>query len=160
MVISCHFSAGNADAELIERIVAAVNDDVILLSEFKAAMRQAEESGMKVTAKEVIDGMIHNLLLLEQAKRFSFKDIGDAGPSTSDKVIKNYIDKRIKALIYIPFRDIEAYYYNNLDKYVERDFSDVKSEIEEYLLNRTLEIKIQEHINELWEEARIRIQIN
>jgi len=161
MVISCLFPVGNADAELIERIVAAVNDDVILLSEFKAAMRQAEENGKEVTAKEVIDGMIHNLLLLEQAKKFSFvRDAGDAEPSTPDKVIKNYIDKRIKAMIYIPFRDIEAYYHNNPDKYGGRDFSDLKSEIEEYLLNRTLEIKIQEHIVELLAEARIRVQLD
>jgi len=159
MVVLCFFSARNVDAELVERIVAVVNDDVILLSEFKAAMRQAEESGRDVKAKEVIDGMINNCLLLEQARKFSFgRDAGT--PSTPDKVIKNYINKRIKALIYIPFRDIEAYYYDNMQKYGKRDFYDVKNEIEEYLLNRTLEIKIQEHIDELREDAGIRIQIN
>ena len=151
----------NAEAELVERIVAAVNDDVILLSEFKAAMLQAEKSGKEVNAKEIIEGMIHKHLLLEQAKRFSFgRDAGDATHYTPDRVIKYYIDKRIKALIHIPFRDIEAYYFNNLDKYAERDLYDVKDEIEEYLLNMKLEIKILEHIDELMEEASIRIQIN
>jgi len=161
MVITCFFLAGNADSELVERIVAVVNDNVILLSEFKAAMRQAEESSKEVTAKEVIDRMIDNHLLLEQAKKFSFRrNAGDAAPSTPDKVIKNYIDKRIKVLIYIPFRDIESYYYNNIDKYSDRDFYDVKSEIEKYLINKTLEIRIQEHIDELREDARIRIQLD
>ena len=161
VVISSLFPAGHTDAELVERVVAVVNDNVILLSEFKAAMRHAEESGKEVTAKDVIDRMIDNHLLLEQAKKFSFRrNAGDAAPSTPDKVIKNYIDKRIKVLIYIPFRDIEAYYYNNLDKYSDRDFYDVKSVIEEYLLNRTLEIRIQEHIDELREDARIRIQLD
>jgi len=159
MVVLCLFPARNADAELVERIVAVVNDDVILLSEFKDAMRQAEESGKEVNAKEVIGGMINNRLLLEQARKFSFgRDAGNA--STPDKVIKNYIDKRIKALIYIPFKDIEAYYYNNTQKYGERDFYDVKSEIEEYLLKTTLEIKIQEHIDQLREEAVIRVQLD
>ena len=103
--------------------------------------------------------MINNRLLLEQAKKFSFAmDAGNA--STPDKVIKNYIDKRIKALIYIPFRDIKAYYYKNLQKYGGRDLYDVKSEIEEYLLKTTLEIKIREHIDELRKDARIRVQIN
>ena len=161
MAITCLFPAGNADAELVERIVAVVNDEVILMSEFKAAMRQAEESGKEVKAKEVIEEMIHNHLLLEQAKKFSFgRDAGDAMHYTPDKVIKYYIDKRIKALIHIPFRDIEAYYFNNPDKYGEKAFYDVKSEIEEYLHNRMLEIKIREHIVELRENARIRIQIN
>lgn len=161
VLITCFFSAGNADAELVERIVAVVNDDVILLSEFKAAIRQAQESGKEGKAKEVIEGMIHNRLLLEQAKKFSFgRDTGDAIHSPPDKVIKSYIDKRIKVLIHIPFSDIEAYYFNNPDKYAERDLNDVKNEIEEYLFNRTLEIKIQEHIDELMEKARIRIQLD
>jgi hypothetical protein len=153
--------AGNADAELVERIVAVVNDDVILLSEFKAAMRQAAESGNEVTPEEVIEEMIHHHLLLEQAKKFSFgRDLGDAVRYTPDKVIEYYIDKRIRTLIHIPFRDIEAYYFNNLDKYGGKSFYDVKSEIEEYLHNIMFKIKIREHINELKENARIRIQIN
>lgn len=160
MLISSFFHTGNADAELVERIVAAVNDEVILLSELKAAMRQAEDNGKEVTAKQIIDGMINIHLLLEQAKKFNFgRDAGVAGPSTPDKVIKNYIDRRIKALIYIPFKDIESYYYNNPNKYGDRDLYDVKSEIEEYLLKRSLEIKIQEHIDELRQDAKIRIQI-
>jgi len=160
MVISCFFSAENANAELVERIVAVVNDDVILLSEFKEALRRAEDSVKKVNEKEIIDGMVNDLLLLEQARKFSFgKDVDDAVLSNPEKVINSYTDKRIKALIHIPFRDIEAYYYNNSEKYGERDIYDVKSEIEEYLLKRTLEIKIQEHIDELKEEAMIRIQL-
>ena len=161
IVILFIFPARNADAELIERIVAVVNDEVVLLSEFKAFLRQAEESGQKVNEKFIIDGMINDILLLEQARKFSFwRDVGDAGPSTNDKVIKNYIDKRIKALIYIPFRDIETYYFINIKKYDNRDLYDVKGEIEEYLINKSLEIKIQEHIDELREDAMIRIQLD
>lgn len=161
MVLSCFSPTWNAEAELIERIVAAVNDNVILLSEFKVAIRQAEEAAEEVKEEEIINEMINNLLLLEEAKKFSFGRYGRDAESTEQSwIIKNYIDKRIKALIYVPFRDIEAYYFNNLEKYGERNLYDVKSEIEEYLLNRSLKNKIQEHIDELREEARIRIQLN
>ncbi len=161
IVIACAFFARNADAELVERIVAVVNDEAILLSEFKTALRLVKESGKEVNEKEIIDGMINEILLLEQARKFSFgRDAVDAELSNPEKVIKNYIDKRIKALIHIPFRDIKAYYFNNLEKYGERDLYDVKGEIEEYLLNRLLEIKIQEHIDKLREDARIRIQLD
>ena len=161
MVIICFFSAAKANSELVESIVAVVNDDVILLSEFKVVMRQAKENGKEVTVKAVIEGMIHNRLLLEQAKKFNFgRNVSGDMHSDPEKVIKNYIDKRIKAMIHIPFRDIETYYLNNPDKYAERDLSDVKSEIEEYLLNMMLEIKRMEHIDELMEEATIRIQLD
>ncbi len=160
-MISCLLLFCSVHAEVVERIVAVVNDDVILLSEFKEALRRAEETGKKVKESEIIDGMINNLLLLEQGKKFSIDRHDKAFESMDQgKIINNYIEKRIKALIYVPFRDIETYYYNNIERYDDREFYDVKSEIEEYLLNRALKIKIREHINELKEKARIRIQIN
>lgn len=160
IAISSFFPARAGNAELVERIVAVVNDNVILLSELKAAMRQAEEEGREVNAAELIDGIINDYLLLEQAGKFSLgrRSAGDRFLSP-DRIINNYIDKRIKALIYIPFRDVETYYYNNLDKYGGREFSDVKSEIEAYLLEGMLEIKLQQHIDELRKDARIRVQL-
>ncbi|HDN95133.1 MAG TPA: hypothetical protein ENG76_03515, partial [Nitrospirae bacterium] len=52
IVIACAFFARNADAELVERIVAVVNDEAILLSEFKTALRLVKESGKEVNEKE------------------------------------------------------------------------------------------------------------
>ncbi|MBL7032160.1 MAG: hypothetical protein ISR97_03140 [Nitrospira sp.] len=160
MIIANLSPAWNADAELIERIVATVNDDVILLSEFKTAVRLTEESGKAVIEEDILELMIQNRLLLEQAKKFSFGMDASAGPSTPDMVIQHYIDRRIKALIYIPFRDIETHYFINIEKYDDRDLYDVKDEIEKYLLNKKLEIKIQEHIDELKQGARIRVQLD
>lgn len=160
MVISCLFPVVNADAELVERIVATVNDEVILLSEYKAVMLHAKDSGKEVTPEEVIDGMIDKHLLLEQARKFSFVRDAAAGPSTTENIIDIYIDKRIRALLYIPFRDIETYYYINYERYDDKELYNVKSEIEEYLLNRMLQIKILEHIDELRENARIRVQLD
>jgi hypothetical protein len=150
-----------AHAEVVERIVAVVNDEVILLSEFNESLRQAKETGEAVKESEIIDRMINNLLLLEQAKKFSFERHDKALESMDQgEIIDNYIEKRIRALIYVPFRDIEAYYYNNIEKYDDRVLYDVRKDIEEYLLERTLEIKIQEHIDELREKARIRVQLD
>ncbi len=160
IITLCVFQILNAEAELVERIVAIVNDEVILLSEFKAVMLQAEKRGQEVTAEEVIDEMIDKHLLLEQAKKFNLVRDVVVGPFISDEVIENYINKRIKTLIYVPFRDIESYYSINKEKYDGKELYDVKSEIEEYLLNRMLKIKILKHINELRENARIRVQLN
>ena len=161
MAVICLLPVGNAEAMLVERIVAVVNDNVILLSELKAAMLRVEEGGKKAEAKDVLEGMIHKRLLLEQAKKFSFgRDTGDAIHHTQEQIIQHYIDKRIKALIHVPFKDIEEYYFNNLDRYAKRDLYDIKDEIEEYLLNMTLEVKVLEHIDELIEASSIRIQLD
>ena len=158
LAVFCLLPLDSVRAEVVERVVAVVDDDVILLTEFREALRRVKESGEKADEKKIIEEMINEILLLEQAEKFSFsiKDIG-AG---DDEIIRNYINKRIKALIYIPFREIEAYYYNNLEKYSEMDFDDVKKEIEKYLINMTLEIRLQEHIDELRENVRIRVQLD
>ncbi len=54
MVITCFFSAAKANSELVESIVAVVNDDVILLSEFKAVMRQAKVKALFLYLKRII----------------------------------------------------------------------------------------------------------
>lgn len=161
IVISCLFPVRNASSELVERIVAVVNHDVILLSEFKAAVRRAEENGKKADPVGIVNGIINERLLLKQAEKFNLARVsGEEGALEPDRIIENYINKRIRALIHISYREVEAYYYNNIRKYGGRAFDDVKSEIEEYLLGKMLETRLRQHIDELRENARIRIQLN
>ena len=58
-------------SEVLDRVVAVVNDEVILLTELKNEMSAQKESGSGLTAAEVLDDMINTLVLLDEADRKS-----------------------------------------------------------------------------------------
>ncbi len=147
-------------AEVLERIVAIVNDDVILLSELEEAFQTAKKSDKGVTRDLVLDEMIDKALLLEQAKRFRLgKSAAHQRPVNNKKLVDEYIERRIRALIHTPFRDIESYYMSNMKQFNNKDFYEVKDEIESYLVEKELEKKLLGHIDELRKSSYIRIQL-
>lgn len=142
-------------AEVLERVVAIVNDDVILLSEFREAVRAARDRGM--TDHEILEEMINKLLLLKEARRFRIQ----RGPHKDpDSIIEEYIRKRIRPFIRISFEEMEAYYLMNKERFGDREFYEVKDEIEAYLIEKELNKKVVEHIEELRKRAYIRIQVS
>jgi hypothetical protein len=151
----------SSHSKVLERIVAIVNNDVILLSEFEEAFQAAKKSDEKVTEGKVLDEMINRLLFLEQAKKFRLGTAGDsAGTMDDDKIISEYVDRRIKSFIHIPIDEIESYYVHNREQYGGKPFYEVKDEIEEHLIEGEMKIKLAEHVAELRKKAYIRIQIN
>jgi len=140
--------------------VAIVNNKVILLSEFEEALEAARKSDQKVTEGVVLDEMINRILILEQAKRLSLGSTSDLAEDVDDnKLIKEYIERRIKALIHIPIDEIEAYYENNMGRFAGKEFYEVKDEIEDNMVEGELKRKIAEHVKELRNKAYIRIQL-
>jgi hypothetical protein len=160
LLVTCYLSLVTAvQAEVLERIVAIVNNNVILLSEYEEALEAARKSDQRVTEDAVLDEMINRILILEQAKRLSLGSTSDSTENVDDnKLIKEYIDRRIKAFIHIPIDEIESDYKNNRGRFAEREFYEVKDEIEDYLVERALKRKIAEHFEELRRKAYIRIQ--
>ncbi len=148
-------------AEVLERIVAIVNNEVILLSEFKKDYQTAVDSGAKTTEREFLDKMINRLLLLEQAKKFRLKisALSHEMPASENDVINEYIERRIKAFIYIPFKEIESYYRSNRKLFDNKEFYDVRDEIENYLIEKKLNGRLLEHIEDLRKRSYIRIQL-
>jgi hypothetical protein len=159
--VFCVLCAAFAHAEVLERIVAIVNDDVILLSEFKEAFRSVEESGEKISEKGFLDEMINNLLLLKEAKKFSFYISNKSDKAVMDEkaIINEYIDRRIKVFIRIPYDEIESYYSENKALFEGKEFYDAKDEIEEYLIGKELNIRVNEYIKDLRKKHYIRIQL-
>ena len=147
------------NSEIIERVVAIVNNNVILLSEFKDALKAAKMSDEKVTEDAVLDEMINRVLMLEQAKKMRLGQMEDAtGPVDDNKIINEYIDRRIRSFVHIPIEEIESYYLNNRKQFGSKPFSEAKDEIENHLTEGELKLKIAEHVEELRKKAYIRIQ--
>jgi hypothetical protein len=80
LVSICAVLPSTAEAELIDRIVAAVNNQVITLSDLRQAVRFNEEMGgasrvRKDLGSETLEGLINKRLLLHEARRLSFTEV-------------------------------------------------------------------------------------
>ncbi len=162
LLVACQFLLVTASyAEVIERIVAIVNDDIILFTEFQSVLQSLKESDIPVSRDTVLNDMIDNMLLLNEAKKYSISVSDKTRKIETDNsiVIGEYIERRIKALIHVPYEDIEHYYHMNIDSYRDKAIMDVRDEIEGRLVETELKIKLREHLQELRKKAYIRIQV-
>ena len=153
--------SGHCHAEMLDRVVAIVNDDVILHSEFLRTFETAMEYDPDVTEADVLDEMIDRRLLLKEARKFRLTSSDDAQDKAKDdmQIIKEYIDVRLKGFIHVPYEDVEYYYYQKGDSFAGKDFFDVRNEIEEFLIEQELNIKLLEYIEDLKQNAYIRVQL-
>ena len=104
--------------------------------------------------------MIDRQLLIHQAKKFRLGSIQRVqGANEETEMVNNYIERRIKSLIHIPFEDIEAYYNKHIDEFAGAEILQVKDDIEGRLFDRALELRLLRHLKELRDEAYIRIQL-
>jgi hypothetical protein len=142
-------------SEVLDRVVAVVNDEVILLTELKNEISARKKHGSGLTAAGVLDDMINRLILLDEARKFML----NITAVDIDSAIDLYIERRIKAMIHIPFEDMESYYIDHRGLYGDKEFYDVKDEIESFLLEKELKIRLLKQTKELRSKSYIRIQI-
>lgn len=162
IVITYSFSGGYCFAELVERVVAIVNSEVIMYTEFQEEVREARETGKETSKEEILDKIIERLLILEQAKKF-FMGANTyryyKGDELDRKLVDDYIEKRIKSLIHVSFEEIENYYDTHSGAFKGKDLYQSWDEIESELRDGKLGKKLREHIASLKDNAYIRIQL-
>lgn len=135
-------------AEIVDRIVATVNNEVITLSELKERTKKEKRD-----EEEVLEGMINRVLLLADAKR-----LGLVGPEEDDYlIIKRLIERRIKAFIMIPLGKAKDFYEKNKEEFKGKDFSEVREEINLYLIEEETNKRLKSYLEELRKKADIRI---
>jgi hypothetical protein len=137
-----------SSAEIVDRIVAYVNDDVITLSELKERSRLENRD-----EREVLNGVINRVLLLSEVKR-----VGLTAPEEDDKtMIERLIDRRIKAFILVPIEKAREFYEKNKDRFGGKDFLEVRDEINHYLIEEETNKRLEKYIMELRGKANIKI---
>jgi len=155
-------SSNVGHSEILDRVVAIVNNDIILLTEFKKELKRVRSEGNEITDQEVLQGMIRQALILEEAKKYLMSgnyDIYNLTTNKKQKLIEEYIEKRIKAFIHMPFEDIEMYYQENKNNFNGKDLYGAWDEIEQIIKREKLKTKLDEHVNSLMKKAYIRIQL-
>lgn len=141
-------------AEIMDRVVAFVDDQAITLSEFRKQYEASVELSPGITEDEVLNAMINRKLLLMEARKYRIE-----APS-EEEILNDYIDLKLRAFIRVGETEIEAFYSRNINQFRGRDYEDVRDEIESYLTEKELNEKLKETINELKLDAYIKIQLS
>jgi len=140
-------------SEVLERVVAYVNNSAITLSAFQKSAQRTREKLDNVSDLDIINSMINNLLLVEAAKNMRLEAPDD------DKLVQEYIDIKIKPAIIIRKEDMERFYNENKSQFKGQDYLAVKDEIEKYLVEIETNKQLKTLIGELRSKSDIKIQL-
>lgn len=141
-------------AEVIDKVVAYVDDSAITLSEFQESYLKIKETVEGITGEDVLNSMINNLLLVKEAKKMRLE------APTDEDLLQDYIDIKIKSRIFIKEEEIQKFYNEHFDEFKGRDYLTVRDEIERYLFELETNKQLKMHLDELRANTEIRIQLN
>lgn len=147
LVVNLLLSQGTY-GEVLERIVAYVDDYAITLSEVKEMQLKSPKP---MTYEETIETMINRVLLLKEAKKMKLDP-----PETNQ--INEYIDIKIRSLVFIREEQIQSFYEVHSERFKGIPLSTVREQIEKYLIEEETNRRLKEHLNHLRQGAEIKIQ--
>jgi parvulin-like peptidyl-prolyl isomerase len=145
--------SSSSGAELLDRVVAQVDDQAITYSEFSLKFNRMKQVLPSITEDEALNSMINSLLLLQMAKKMKLE------AATEDDLIKEYVDITIRSRITMPEDRLSEYYDSHTREFGDKDFSFVRDQIEKYLLELETNKHLKEHLKELQSQADIVIQL-
>jgi hypothetical protein len=96
-------------AEVLERVVAVVDGELVMLSELEESYQETVNAGIEVSREEVLEGLINRILLFNQSRKITRRYMFTARVEREENVLINeYIEKRLKAFIRIPQNEVES----------------------------------------------------
>ncbi|NOZ25979.1 MAG: hypothetical protein GXO94_07835 [Nitrospirae bacterium] len=142
-----------AGAELIDRVVAFIDDEAITLTDFLQYMAKAGKLTPGISGETAINALINRRLLLREAKRIRLRGKSD------DELIREYVDIKVRVFIKIPPEEVERFYNENRERFGETPLGDVWDDIERLLREREVNRRLRKHIEKLREGAYIKINL-
>lgn len=146
---SLHLSFSHA--ELIDKVVAFVDNSAITLREFEETYEKSRAINPNIPKKEVLNTMINRMLLLTEAKKLKIEARSD------EELLSEYIDLKVKAFIKISEEDLEVFYNKNISEFKGAGYDAVRDKIEEYLTEQEINRLLKRHIDELRSKAYIKV---
>jgi len=152
-LLGCILYSVSCYAEVLNRVVAYVDDSAITLSEFRETFARMKMTVSAISAEEVVNSMINRRLLLKEAAKMRLE------ATTKDELLKDYIDIKIKASILIREKDTERFYNEHREDFKGKDYASVRDEIDKYLFEMEVNRQLKKHIEALRANAEIKVQI-
>jgi hypothetical protein len=134
-----------------DRVAAFVDDEAITDSELQDQYRITLKVSPDITVEEVLNTMINRVLILREAKKYRIEE------PTPEEVIREYIDLKVRAYIRVNETEIETYFGENRSMFAGKEYDDVRDEIERYLIEKDLNVRLKQIIRDLRKTAYIKI---
>jgi hypothetical protein len=150
-IVHLLFCISGAKAELIDRVVAFVDNTAITLSELKETYEKTRKVQPDISMAEVLNTLINRILVLNDARRLKME------AKTDDELFNEYIELKVKAIIRIKEKEIEDYYKQNEQQFKGAPLESVRDKIEEYLTEKEINRLLKKQIAELREKAYVKI---
>jgi hypothetical protein len=138
-------------AELIDRIVAFVNERAVTLSELRETYERTKEVQPDISMEEVLNTMINRLLLLSDAKRLKIE------AKTDEEVLSEYMELKVRAFVRVSEEETEDFYRRNEQEFKTAPYESVRDKIEEYLTEREINRLLKKQIEELRARAYVKV---
>lgn len=151
--VHCLLFTVHCSAEVIDRIVAFVDDRAITMSELENNYKDTVKLMPDIKREEVLNTVINRILLLREAKKLRIE------APTKDAIIQEYIELKLKTIIKITEEDLKEFYEKNRNEFGNVEFDDVRDKIENYLIEKEVNQRLEKHIEELRSKAYIKIQL-
>ncbi|MBF0541986.1 MAG: hypothetical protein HQK91_11120 [Nitrospirae bacterium] len=155
IILSAIFIYNNISAaELIDRVVAFVDDDVITLRELDNQYENLHSKDNTVTKEMTLNTMVNQLLIEKDAVRRRITG------TTKEDTINKYINLYVKSQIFIKDKDIDYYYNENINNLKGQNIKDIRDKINEILTEKQINVKLWELINNLKNKSYVKIQLD
>ena len=146
LIFTCSVNAAMSDS-----VIAFIDDEAITRSELDEQKTNMMKINSEIKEEEVLNTMINRVVLLREARKYR---IEGASP---DEVINEYIDLKVRAFIRVSESEIEKYYHENAGNLSGKEYDDLREDIEQYLTERKLNIRLKEALEDLKRPAYIKI---
>ncbi len=140
-----------ADTVLVDSVAAFVDDQALTVSELQQQYERTRSVAPDISINEVLETMINRILLLREAKKYRIE------APTQEEILSEYIDLKVRAFIRISDEQIEDFYWANESRFSGRQIEEVRDEIEQYLSEREVNVRLKEMIDQLRRDSYIRI---
>lgn len=141
-------------AGIKDRVVAYVDTTAITLTELDKKHAETMEVTPAITKEEVLNTMINRILLIREARKIRLKS------EREDELLKEYVDLKIKSFIRIKDEELRNFYEAHAADFPEKDLDDLREDIENYLIEQELNNALKKHIDDLRNNACIKVQID
>jgi hypothetical protein len=179
----------SSHAEVVDRILAVVNDEIIALSDVKTyqtffgegrdtqatlddlidqklLFKEAQKFRLDVPSEEAVEDEYHKLearlggrdVLAETLKPFALTEQDLLDQIQARMIVTQLIDQRVNFFIFVPPNEVEDYYKKHADEFSGRPLDQVRSEIQDLIIERKGKRKRKDYIDRL--RARATIQMN
>lgn len=141
-----------SSAEIIDRVVAYVDEAAVTLSELRDYYSETKKT-TDITEEEALNSMINHIVLLKEAGTMKLE------AHTDDELLKDYIDIKIGSLILIKEDAVISFYNEHTNEFKGQDYLTVRDGIEKYLFELEINKQLKKHLEELRGKAEIKIQL-